>query len=152
MDLPQDKFGLRSLPHCYPGSTPLFLLRTFAPCPQACASARLLQGFTFPFNLITSITLSSVFYVLKFLFCIGLRLRLHAQLCPTLCNPLDCSPSGSSVHGISQARILKLVTISSSRGSSWPRNWTHVFYVSCIGRWVLYLLNNQGSPYLGIVD
>ena len=44
-----------------------------------------------------------------------------AQLCPTLWDPLDCSPAGSSVHGIFQARILEWVTISSSRGSSQPR-------------------------------
>ena len=44
-----------------------------------------------------------------------------AQSCLTLCDPMDCSPPGSSVHGISQARILEWVTISSSRGSSQPR-------------------------------
>ena len=42
--------------------------------------------------------------------------RVSAQLCPTLCNPMDCSPPGSSVHGILQARILQWVAISSSRG------------------------------------
>ena len=47
-----------------------------------------------------------------------------AQLCPTLCKPVDCSPPGSSDHGIFQARILEWVAISSSRGSSWPREWT----------------------------
>ena len=41
------------------------------------------------------------------------------------CNPMDCSLSGSSVHGISQAGILEWVAISFSRGS-WPRDWTHV--------------------------
>ena len=60
------------------------------------------------------------------------------QSCPTLCDLVDCSPPGSSVHGILQARILEWVAISSSRGSSWRRDWTHVSYVSCIGRWVLY--------------
>ena len=49
-----------------------------------------------------------------------------AQSCPTLCNPMDCSLPGSSVHGISQARILKWVAISFFRGSSWPRDWTWV--------------------------
>ena len=48
---------------------------------------------------------------------------------------MDCSPPGSSVHVISQARILKWVAISSSRGSSWPRDRT---LVSCICRWILY--------------
>ena len=48
------------------------------------------------------------------------------------------SPPGSSVHGILQARILEWVAISSSRGSSQPRNWTQVSCVSCIGREILY--------------
>ena len=43
-----------------------------------------------------------------------------AQLCPALCNPMDCSPPGSSIHGILQARILEWVVISFSRGSSRP--------------------------------
>ena len=60
------------------------------------------------------------------------------QFCPTLCNPIDCSPLGSSVHGILQGRILEWVAMPSSRGSSplWDRTW--VPYVSCIGRQVLY--------------
>ena len=60
------------------------------------------------------------------------------QLCPTLCDPMDHSPSGSSVHGILQARILEQVVMPFSRGSSWPRDWTQFSYISCIGRWVLY--------------
>ena len=51
------------------------------------------------------------------------------QLCPTLCDLVNCSPPGSSVHGILQERILEWVSISFSRGSSWPGNWTQV---SCI--------------------
>ena len=42
------------------------------------------------------------------------------------CDPMECSPPGSSVHGILQARILEWVAISFSRGSSWLRNWTRV--------------------------
>ena len=49
-----------------------------------------------------------------------------AQSCPTLCNPMDCSLPGSSVHGIFQARILEWVAISLSRGSSQHRDWTQV--------------------------
>ena len=49
--------------------------------------------------------------------------------CPTLCNPMDCSLPGSSLHGILQARVLKWVAISFSRGSSGPRDRTRV---SCI--------------------
>ena len=47
---------------------------------------------------------------------------LVAQLCPTLCDPMDCKWPGSFVHGILQARILKWVTIPFSRGSSQPRD------------------------------
>ena len=53
----------------------------------------------------------------------------------SLCNAMDCSPPGYSVHEISQARILEWVAISFSRGSSQPRDFTHV---SCIGRQILY--------------
>ena len=60
---------------------------------------------------------------------------LVAQSFPILCNTMDCSLAGSSVHGILQARILEWVAISFSRGSSWPRDWTQV---SCLGRWILY--------------
>ena len=52
-----------------------------------------------------------------------------AQSCLTLCDPIDCSPPRSSFHGISQARILEWVSISYSRESSRPRDWT---WVSCI--------------------
>ena len=65
-------------------------------------------------------------------------LCLVAQSCPTLCDPMDCSPPGSSVQGILQARILEWLAAPSSRGSSQPRYQTHSSYVSCIGRWVLY--------------
>ena len=51
---------------------------------------------------------------------------LVAQPCPTLCDPIDCSPPGSSVHGILQVRILECVAMPSSRGSSQPRDWTQV--------------------------
>ena len=55
---------------------------------------------------------------------------LITQLCSILCSPIDCSPPGSSVHGILQARTLEWVAMLSSRGFSQPRDWTQV---SCIG-------------------
>ena len=61
-----------------------------------------------------------------------------SQSCPILCDPVDCSPPGSSVHGIILARILELVTISFSRGSSLPRDHTHISCSSCIVRQILY--------------
>ena len=60
------------------------------------------------------------------------------QSCSTLCNLMDHSPPASSVHGILQGRILEWVVISSPRGSSWPRDQTHVSYIFCSGRQVLY--------------
>ena len=67
---------------------------------------------------------------------------IHACSCPTLCDPMDCSPPGSSVHGIFQARILEWVVISSSRGSFQPRGWTHI---SCLaGRF--FTTEPPGNP------
>ena len=51
---------------------------------------------------------------------------LITQSYQTLCDPMDCSPPGSSVHGIPQARILERVAMPSPRGSSQPRDLTHV--------------------------
>ena len=53
-------------------------------------------------------------------------------------DPMDCSPPGSSVHGISQARIMEWVAMPLSRVSSWPRGWTWVSCIFCISRRVLY--------------
>ena len=64
------------------------------------------------------------------------------QWCPTLCDPIDYSSPGSSVHGIFQARILEKVAISSSRGSPQPRDRTHASCVSCIDRQILYQLHH----------
>ena len=56
-------------------------------------------------------------------------------MCPSLWDPTDYSLQGSSVRGISQERILEWVTSSYSRGSSWPRDQTHI---SCTGKWAVY--------------
>ena len=61
--------------------------------------------------------------------CVCMSVRSVTQSCPTLCNPKDYSPPGSSVHGILQARILEWIAISSSRGSFQFRELTRV---SCI--------------------
>ena len=71
----------------------------------------------------------------SFSYLISFRCCLVTKSCPTLCDPMDCSPPGSSVHGILQARILEWVAISFSRGSSQAGDQTRI---SCIGRWVLY--------------
>ena len=66
------------------------------------------------------------------------------QSCPTLWDPVDCSLSGSSVHGVFQARILERVAISFSRRSSWPRDWTQVSHI--VGR-RFTVWAHQGSLY-----
>ena len=70
---------------------------------------------------------------------------LVTKSCPILYDCIDCSPPGSSVHGISQARVLECVAISSSRGSSQPKDWTSV---SCIGRHILYHQATREDPCL----
>ena len=64
--------------------------------------------------------------------CVFVHACSVAQSCPVLCNPMDSSPPGSLVHGISQARILEWVSISSSRGRD-------RIYISCIGKLVLWI-------------
>ena len=61
-----------------------------------------------------------------------------AQSCATLCDPMDSSPPGSSVHGIFQVRKLEWVTTAYSTGSSQSRNRSHTSCVSCIGREILF--------------
>ena len=79
--------------------------------------------------------------------CACVHARVLTQLCLTLHNLMDCSPPGSSVHGIFQARILERLAISFSRRSSWPRDWTYISCVSCIGRCILYQLSHRRMPY-----
>ena len=55
---------------------------------------------------------------------------LVAQLCPTLCDSMDCSSPGSSVHGVLPARILEWVATPFSWGSSWLRDWTQVSHMA----------------------
>ena len=64
---------------------------------------------------------------------------LIQKSCMTLCDPMDCSPTGSSGHGMFQARILRWVAISFSRGSSRPKDQT---WASCIGRRIPCGLNH----------
>ena len=67
---------------------------------------------------------------------------LAAKSCPTLCDPMDCSPPSSSIHGISQARILEGVAASFSRGSSQHGNCTHI---SCLAG-SFFITKPPGKP------
>ena len=74
-------------------------------------------------------------YIIVVCVCVCVCECVCAQSCLTLCNPMDYSLPGSSVHGILQARMLEWVAISFVRVSSQPSNWT---LVSCVGRQILY--------------
>ena len=85
----------------------------------------------------------------SFLCCIFLCavLCLVIQLYPTLCDPMDCSPPGSSVHGILQARMLEWVAIPSSRSAYEPKVWTQVSHIACrfFTIWVTREAKNSGA-------
>ena len=70
---------------------------------------------------------------------------LVAQSYPTLCNPVGCSPPGSSVHGILQARILERIAIPFSRGSPRPRDWTQLSWIA--GRFLTIWATREVSNY-----
>ena len=69
-----------------------------------------------------------------------------SQTCLTIWDGVNCRPLGSSVHGIFEAKLLEWVAISCSRGSSWPRDQTHLSRISCLGRWILYHWASWEAP------
>ena len=72
---------------------------------------------------------------------------LVTKSCLTLCYPVDCSPPGSSVHGISQARVLEWVAIPFSKGSFQPRDQT---LISClVGRF--FTTESPGKPITSLI-
>ena len=78
------------------------------------------------------------------------RMLSHSVVSDSLW-PHGLKPTTSSVHGIPQARILEWVAISSSRGSSWPRDWTSVSCTSCIERQILLPLSHLGNLSLNCI-
>ena len=76
-------------------------------------------------------------------FCLGVILLYCHLVVWFFCDPMDCSPPGSSFHGFSQARILEWVAISFSRGFSQPRDWTQV---SWIDSRILYRWGTREAP------
>ena len=90
---------------------------------------------------------TQIFIVSMIFYYVVLCCVTSLQSCLTLCDSMDGSPVGSSVHGILQGRILESVAVPSSRGSFWPRDWTHISYISCIGKQVFFLpLASPGKP------
>ena len=98
--------------------------------------------------LITQVTFNNTILLIfeaRLCVCVCVCVCARAQLYPTLCSPMDYSPPSSAVHGISQARILEKVALLSSRGSSQPKDQTHISGISCTGRRTLYQLSHHGS-------
>ena len=81
-----------------------------------------------PFKLSVSSLFKDVSFLRKYA-CVHAKLL---QLCPTLCNPTDCSPPGNSVHGMLQVGLRVWVAMPSSRRSSWPRDQPHSCCSSCM--------------------
>ena len=80
--------------------------------------------------------------------CVCVCVSVGTMSCPTLCDPMNCSLPGFSVHGIFQARILEWVAISYSMGSSQPRDWNPVSCVSCTGRWFITTVSRAAQNLL----
>ena len=89
-----------------------------------------------------NITLKACFFFSWRCSCVPSRVQL-------LCNPMECSPPNSPIHGIFQAIILEQVAISSSRRSPPPRDRARFSFISCTGTLVLYQLSHQGNPFHG---
>ena len=128
-------------PSAAPVTSLVFLSFLFWVHCEACRILVLSRGIeptyslTYYFWVLQPTRLSGRWDVCQISVCVCMRV----QLCPTLCNPMDCSPLGSrDLCGISQARILEWVAISYPKGSAWPRDWIHVSCSSCIGRLFLY--------------
>ena len=79
--------------------------------------------------------------------CVCVCVHAHTELCLILCKRINCSLPGSSVLEILQARILEQVTISYSRGSSWPRDQNPISCVSCTGGQILYHCTTLEAPF-----
>ena len=114
------------------------------PFSYSCSFSEFIFGFVFYLNrFLESNTLHKVPLLLFGASLVAQMVKkvkvLVTQSCPTLCDPMDWRPPGSSVHGILQARILEWVAIPFSRGSSWPRNQIQVSHI-------LYCLSHLGSP------
>ena len=81
----------------------------------------------------------------------GLKVKvLVIQSFPTLCDPMDCSPSGSTVNGILQVKILEWVAILFSKGSSLPRDWLQVSWI--VGRFFTIWATREAQTNLGVTQ
>ena len=103
------------------------------------------SGHSLPTTVATApvvITILLPYYCADFYFLTGVCVCAYAQSPLTLCDPF-------SFRGISQVRILEHVAISYSRGSFWPRDWTCLSYISCIGRQILYHCTTWEAPLHG---
>ena len=111
-----------------------------SPSLHGILQTRILEWVAISFSII--ILVRFVVVIIEWMFITIVASAKSLQTCLTFCSPIDCSPPVSSVPGILQARILEWVTMPSFKGSTPPRDWTHVFYISYICSQVtLWLVN-----------
>ena len=117
---------LRSLGWLHPRSLSRALAMVLPPCCLFLCSLGSLRRCNFPFQQKIFLYFN-ICQCIRILSCGDRKVKvLVTQLCPTPWDPTDCSPPGSSVHEIPQARILELVAIPFSKGSFQPRDWTWI--------------------------
>ena len=118
---------------------PVFLPSSLGPCSNTVSSLSCIFRLLSPGSYFTDKNHTSGIPILWHILSEVVKV-LATLSCPTLCNPMDCGPPGSSVHGILQARILEWVARPSFRRSSWPRGPPH-------DRQILYHVSYQGSAF-----
>ena len=115
-------------------------------CPTLCDLARLLHLWDYPGkNIGMGCYFLNLYLYNYYIITLSILVKVKVsvtQSCLTLCDPMNYSLLGFSVHGILQARILKWHSVPFSRGSSWPRDQTYVSCISCPDRRILYYLSH----------
>ena len=123
----------------------LFITRIIKSFSLGQHKVKFFQSNNIQHQVIYFVILKKYFRSQQILLCVCVCTRMY--VCARMLNhsvisyfvtPMDCSPPGSSVHGIFQVRILEWVAMAFSRGFSPPRDWTHVSCITCIGRQILY--------------
>ena len=132
-----------------PGDPPNSGIKLGSPVLEAYSLPTKLQGKPKKLDTFQVQRQGNKYVFLPLLFNIILEVLAIALSRAQLCDPMDCSPPGSSVHRISQARVLEWVVIFSSRGSSWPRDRTQV---CCIAGGFFTIWATREASYKGLLS
>ena len=115
-------------------------------------TSKIISTYFLPYLLKICLKMLKLCFFVVFVSLVLISWSMCAQPCPTVYDPMDGSPPGSSVHGIFQARVLKWVAMPFSRISFQPRDQTCVSFTSCIGRQILTTvpLGKSTKQYLNL--